>query len=65
MPDLNGQQVYEELIKINPKVKVILTSGAKNNQRINETMKSGISTFLLKPYTLEELSEGIYNNIYL
>ncbi len=63
MPDLNGQQVYEELIKINPKVKVILTSGAKNNTKIDETIKSGANKFLLKPYTLEELSEEIYNNL--
>lgn len=63
MPDMNGLEVYNEICKINKKIPVVLSSGLRNYNKINEALSSGINQFVLKPYTIEELSSSIYTAI--
>ncbi|BBO73400.1 hypothetical protein DSCW_08170 [Desulfosarcina widdelii] len=59
MPDLNGRQVFTELKKIKPSIKVVLTSGygldglAENGQDLPG------DGFLQKPYRIRQLSSVI------
>jgi len=59
MPDLNGRQVFTELKKIKPSIKVVLTSGygldglAENGQNLPG------DGFLQKPYRIRQLSSVI------
>lgn len=57
MPRKSGEQAYQELKEIDPEVKVILTSGFKQDERVEATLKQGIHAFIQKPYTLEKLAE--------
>lgn len=62
MPDLNGCQVYDELIKVNPKVKVIVMSGYCSNEMLAKMTAHGCS-FLQKPVNMDILHQTISNTI--
>jgi DNA-binding NtrC family response regulator len=50
--------------QIEPGVNVILVTGAKNDQRVQEVFDLGIKGFIEKPYTYPQLSHAVYNMIY-
>lgn len=59
MPQKSGEQVYLEMKKIDSQVKVIMTSGFKQDERVTFALEQGVNAFIQKPYTLEKLSELI------
>jgi two-component system, cell cycle sensor histidine kinase and response regulator CckA len=59
MPGMDGLSVFKALEAINPRVKVIITSGYTVDQRIDQILSSGPHGYLKKPYTLAELTEQI------
>jgi two-component system cell cycle sensor histidine kinase/response regulator CckA len=60
MPKKDGKETYLEMKKINEKVKVILTSGFRRDERVEEILALGIKDFIEKPYTFKQLSEKVY-----
>lgn len=56
MPEMNGRECFEKLKEINPKVKVILTSGFSKENDLKQMLDNGLSGFIHKPYSLIELS---------
>ncbi|HLP48013.1 MAG TPA: response regulator [Candidatus Deferrimicrobium sp.] len=63
LPDQSGKDVYIEMKKINPLVKVLLNSGYRHDRRLAEAFELGIKHFIEKPYTLEKLSTAIHRAI--
>jgi two-component system cell cycle sensor histidine kinase/response regulator CckA len=59
MPGMDGYSVFKALEKIDPQVKVIITSGYTVDQRIDQILSSGSHGYLKKPYTLDELADEI------
>jgi PAS domain S-box-containing protein len=59
MPEMNGGQVYDELKKINPNVKVLLSSGYSINGEAEEILARGCNGFIQKPFGLSKLSQKI------
>jgi CheY-like chemotaxis protein len=59
MPSLGGGETYANLKKINPRVKVILSSGYSLNGQAVEILKKGCNGFIQKPFTIGELSRKI------
>ncbi len=59
MPGMSGKEVYTELKKIEPSVKVLLASGFRQDYRVDEVFKLGVNGFIQKPYSLVELSRKI------
>lgn len=57
MPDISGGEVYDRLKKINPKVKVLLSSGYSTDGRVNAILDRGCNGFIQKPYNMKELSQ--------
>lgn len=55
MPDWNGIKTYGELRKINPNVKVLLSSGYSLNGDGQQLLAFGASGFLKKPFRKNEL----------
>lgn len=60
MPGISGKEAYLKLLNINPDVEVILSSGFGQDKRVLDIMALGLSGFLHKPYTFEELKEVVY-----
>ncbi len=52
MPVLSGKEIFILLKEIDPNVKVIVTSGYEQDDRVSFTMGHGAMGFLRKPYTL-------------
>ena len=59
MPGMSGGEVYDQLRKIDPNVKVLLSSGYSRDFQANEILKRGCNGFIQKPFNFEELSSHI------
>lgn len=59
MPEMSGGDVYDELKKINPEIKVILSSGYSVNGLAQEILDRGCNGFIQKPFNLKELSRKL------
>ena len=59
MPYMDGPATIRALQKLNPRVKIIASSGLTDNARVAEAANSAVSKFLSKPYTAEKLLEAI------
>jgi PAS domain S-box-containing protein len=56
MPGLDGGKTYDLLKKINPGIKVLLSSGYGMKEKAEELMKKGCDAFIQKPFGMNELS---------
>jgi PAS domain S-box-containing protein len=59
MPEMNGKDTYDELKKINSKVKVLLVSGYSLNKQIEELMGLGCKGYIQKPFDIVQLSQKV------
>lgn len=58
MPEMDGLQCLEELLKIDPNVKVMVVSALKDEATALEALKKGARSFLGKPFTPESIKEA-------
>jgi CheY-like chemotaxis protein len=56
---INGRETYEKILDIRPGQRAILVSGYAETGEINKALALGVSRFVEKPFTLEELSSAI------
>jgi len=59
MPHMDGEQCFHELKRINPDVKVILSSGFSEHEVTLKFAGSGLAGVIQKPYTFSELKEAL------
>ncbi len=59
MPGLGGKETFLRLRDINPKIKVLLSSGYSIDGEVGEILKEGVGGFVQKPYKYEELIKKI------
>lgn len=59
MPVMSGNEAFEELKKINPDIRVAVSSGYGEDPRIDEMFAKGARGFIQKPYTMETLAKEI------
>ena len=59
MPDLNGGEVFDRLLAMDPEVRVLLSSGYSIEDQAAEIMARGCDGFIQKPFQLEELHRQI------
>jgi two-component system cell cycle sensor histidine kinase/response regulator CckA len=59
MPDLSGAETFEVLKKINPGVKVLLSSGYSINGQAAEILERGCKGFIQKPFNMKTLSQKL------
>ncbi|MEH2309266.1 hybrid sensor histidine kinase/response regulator [Nostoc sp.] len=55
LPSLDGLTAIRTLQKINPKVRIIASSGLMSENKLSSIAAVGVNTFLVKPYTVNEL----------
>jgi DNA-binding NarL/FixJ family response regulator len=60
---MGGGETIKKLLKIDPKVKSIVSSGYSNKSAIAEHKKHGFRSVLVKPYTMEQLGKALYDLI--
>lgn len=59
MPDLSGLDLFDHLTRIDPQVRVILSSGYSLHGQARQLMDRGCLGYIQKPFRMEELSEKI------
>jgi CheY-like chemotaxis protein len=57
MPHMGGGETYDRIKEINPKVKVLLSSGYSIDGEATEILKRGCNGFIQKPFTMKQLSK--------
>jgi PAS domain S-box-containing protein len=63
MPKMSGKETYLEMKTIDPHLKVLFSSGFKQDERVEEVLRLGVQGFVQKPYTLQILSAAIHKAI--
>ena len=61
MPNMDGMSAFQELVRIKPGVKVILSSGYDESDSIKRLSGQGLAGFIQKPYSLNNLREVLEN----
>ena len=59
MPDMNGEEVFQELKKTAPHCNILLSSGYNKDGDAERILNLGCKGFIQKPFNLENLSEKI------
>jgi PAS domain S-box-containing protein len=59
MPNMSGGDCFRRMKEINPKARVVLSSGYSMDGTIQDVMKEGILAFIQKPFRMEELSRVV------
>jgi two-component system, cell cycle sensor histidine kinase and response regulator CckA len=59
MPSMDGPSTILQLKQINPAVKIVASSGLSFNTMLAEAAELGVTKFLSKPYTSQELLKTI------
>jgi CheY-like chemotaxis protein len=61
MPVMGGYACFVELRKLNPAVRVLVSSGYASSDEAGRIMEEGGAGFLQKPYDMAKLSEAVAN----
>lgn len=56
MPLMSGKDVFNEMKKYDSDIKVLLASGYRHDERVEEILQLGVLGFIQKPYTIESLA---------
>jgi len=59
MPGISGGETFDHLKKINPDIKVLLSSGYSIDGQAQEILSRGCKGFLQKPFNIKELSRKV------
>jgi PAS domain S-box-containing protein len=59
MPHMNGEEAFRELRRMDPQLRVLMSSGYTENDTAARFAGKGLAGFIQKPYTLELLSESL------
>jgi CheY-like chemotaxis protein len=55
MPGMGGRKCLEELLRLNPKVKVLIASGYSSDASTKGALETGAKSFVSKPYDTKHL----------
>ena len=59
MPEMSGRETYDRLKKIEPRVKVLFSSGYSKEGVANDILKDAGAGFIQKPFDIEKLSRNV------
>ncbi len=60
MPQMDGLECIEQLVKINPDVRILVVSALSDKSTGIEALSLGASGFLCKPFSDDELMEALH-----
>jgi len=58
-PGYDGLDTFRDVIKFRPDQKAIIASGYAETDRVKQAEKLGVSRFIKKPYTMQQLGKAI------
>ena len=58
-PGISGLQTYDAILLLNPRQKAVVVSGFSESVDVKKTLKLGASSFVKKPYSLDQLAKAV------
>ena len=58
-PGINGRRTYARMTEIKPGLKAVIASGFSENDEVQKALAIGPSTFIKKPYTINQLGKAL------
>jgi CheY-like chemotaxis protein len=59
MPEMSGKEAFENIRRIQPDVRVLVSSGHNKEKELKQMMKDGCRDFIFKPFDVAMLSEKL------
>jgi two-component system chemotaxis response regulator CheY len=59
MPGMSGLEAAREIIKLDPRAKIIMVSAMGQQELVKESLDAGASDFVVKPFVLDEVLEKV------
>ncbi len=59
MPEMNGLETFLALKKLNPDIKVLLSTGYSIDEKAQEMLRQGCKGYILKPYSVIDFSHKL------
>lgn len=59
MPEMNGIECVEQLVRLDPSVRILVVSALADKTTAIEALKKGANGFLCKPFTDQQLADAI------
>lgn len=59
MPEMDGLRAMKEMLKINPKARILIASAISNQATIVEALSAGAKHYLNKPFNAEKLKTAL------
>ena len=60
LPDVNGDEVAKQILNEKLDLQIILiTAEEKSNAKVNKTISSGVTAFIQKPFTIDDIQKAI------
>ena len=59
MPEMTGLEAYKRIKHIKPDTGCIIISAQKESETLREAMALGITEYLFKPYTLDQIEDAV------
>ncbi len=63
MPRMNGNEAFEIMHEIDPKVRVIIMTGFREAEYIQALLQRGVRSILYKPFRLAELTDTLRDHL--
>ncbi len=60
---IDGLETYRRIIRGNPGQKAIIVSGFSKTEKVKEMQRLGAGMYVKKPYTIEQFSRAIRNEL--
>lgn len=59
MPDMGGREVWQAIRKMNPAAKVLIASGYRKDEVVDQMLAEGAALFIQKPFEMEDLAAAV------
>ncbi len=59
MPLMNGEETFDKIRALDPKMRVLVSSGYSRETEIEKMMEKGCNGFITKPFDIIKLSEKL------
>lgn len=64
MPNMTGEEIAGEMMKIRPDIPIIICTGYSDRMNEEKAKKMGITGFLMKPFAMDKISETIQKTLH-
>jgi two-component system, cell cycle sensor histidine kinase and response regulator CckA len=62
-PGMDGLDTYKRIAELHPGQKAIITTGYAETARLKEALRSGIGSYLKKPYLIDDIGLAVKSEL--